>query len=70
MSSAVSFVALASASGRQTVDAGALEQVGELFAGIEHSGFHRALRDADDRADLLDRPFIIVDKVDDLAMCG
>ncbi len=39
-------------SSRQTVDTGSLEQIGELLAGIEHPGLHRALGDADDRADL------------------
>ena len=57
-----------SSSGRQTVDAGAPEQVRELLACIEHSGLHRALRDADDRADLFNRLLVIVDEVDDLAV--
>jgi len=53
---------------RQAVDAGAPEQFGELLAGIEHPGLHRALGDADDRADLFHRLLVVVDEVDDLAM--
>src|SRR5215472_6350526 len=55
-------------SGRETVDASALEQIGKLLAGIEHPRFHRALGNADDLADFLDRLLMIVDEVDDLAM--
>jgi hypothetical protein len=39
---------------RQVLDPGALEQIGELLAGIEHPGLHGALRDADDLAGLFD----------------
>ncbi len=53
---------------RQTVHTGSPEQIGELLAGIEHPGLHRALGDADDRADLFHRLLIVVDEVDDLAM--
>src|SRR5664279_1200387 len=52
----------------QAVDAGDPEQLGELLAGIEHPGLHRALRDPDDRADLFHRLLMVVDEVDDLAM--
>jgi hypothetical protein len=68
MSSIVSFVSSASVSRRQAVDAGALEQIGELLAGIEHPGLHRALRNADDRAGLFHRLLVVIDEVDDLAM--
>src|SRR6185437_15317882 len=37
-------------SGGQGVEAGAPEQIGELLAGIEHPGLHRALGDPDDLA--------------------
>src|SRR3984893_17885606 len=52
----------------QTVDAGALEQIGELLAGIEHPGLHRALGNPDNGTDLLHRLLVVVDEVDDLAM--
>src|ERR1700749_328129 len=52
----------------QTLRAGHLEQIGELLAGIEHPGFHRALRKTDDAARFLDRFLMVVDEVDDLAV--
>jgi len=52
----------------QGVDAGYPEQIGELLAGIKHPGFHRALRDTDDLADLFHRFLVIIDEVDDLAV--
>lgn len=53
---------------RHGLDTGALEQVGELLAGVEHPGLHRCLRNADDLAGLFDRLLVIVDEVDDLAV--
>ena len=50
------------------VDAGALKQLRQLFAGVEHPGLHRALGDADDGAGLFHRFLVVVDEVDDLAV--
>src|SRR5712671_227128 len=46
----------------------AFEQLCDPLAGIEHAGFHRILRRADDLGDFGDRLFVIVDEVDDLAV--
>ena len=59
---------LALSSRGQGVDAGYPEQIGELLAGIKHPGFHRALRDTDDLADLFHRFLMIIDEVNDLAV--
>jgi hypothetical protein len=48
----------------------AFEQLCDPLAGIEHAGFHRILRRADDLGDFGDRLFVIVDEVDDLAVRG
>jgi hypothetical protein len=49
-------------------DAGIREKIDKLFAGIEHPGLHRALRDPDHLCDLFDRLFVIVEEVDDFTM--
>src|ERR1700743_610957 len=53
---------------RQGVDAGALQEVGELLAGIEHPRLHGALGDADDRAGLFHRLLVVINQIDDLAV--
>src|SRR5665213_3297199 len=57
-------------SGGQGVEAGAPEQIGELLAGIEHPGLHRALGDPDDLAGFFHGFLMIIDEVDDLAVRG
>src|SRR3981081_985419 len=52
----------------QAIDAGSLEQVGELLAGIEHPCLHRALGNPDDRAGLFHRLLVVVYEVDYFAM--
>src|ERR1700678_3710176 len=54
----------------QALDAGDLEQVGELLAGVEHPGLHRALGNPDDLAGFFHRFLMIIDEVDDLAVRG
>ena len=39
-------------------------------ARIEHSRLHGVARDLDDLGNLADRPLVVVDKVDDLAVRG
>src|ERR1700733_15825027 len=66
----VPFRTSAMTSRSQAVKAGHLEQVGELLAGIEHPGLHRALGNPDDLAGFLHRFLMIIDEVDDLAVRG
>ena len=49
-------------------DAGIHEKIDKLFAGIENSGLHRALRDPDHLSDLFNRLLVVVEEVDDFAM--
>src|SRR3954454_6312023 len=55
-------------SGSDGVDPRTPEELAELLAGVEHACFHRALRNADDLPDLLDRLLMVVDEIDNFAM--
>src|SRR6202167_982149 len=54
----------------QAVEAGDLEQVGELLAGIEHPGLHRALGNPDDLAGFFHRFLMLIGEGGDLAGRG
>src|SRR5437016_12598821 len=47
----------------------AFEQLCDPLAGIEHAGLHRILLRVDDLCAFGDRLFVIVEEVDDLAVC-
>src|SRR5262249_1629746 len=48
---------------------GVLEKVGHLAARIEHAGLDRRGGDPDDLCHLLDRLLVVVNEIDDLAVC-
>src|SRR4030088_616321 len=52
------------------IDPRALKQIRQLLTGIEHPGFHRALGDAHDGADLFDRLLVVVDEVYNFSVSG
>jgi hypothetical protein len=47
-----------------------LDQCGQFLASVKHAGFHSGGWDGENLRAFFDRPLVIVDKVDDLAVFG
>src|SRR6516165_10484993 len=52
------------------LDSGLAEHLRQPAARIEHAGLHGAGLDSDDLGDLFDRLVMVIDEIDDLALCG